>query len=289
MYQEATVSSKILLSHDRFSDSERRIADFILSDDEQVSSLMASEIAQKCNTSNTTVSRFVHTLGYESFAQLRLALSREEVSRQAPREGAGRISLEDVATSMRCILEEKVLEIQDTVANLDPKEVEAAARLIQASGTVLLVGVGTSLSVAQMAAVKLTHVGVRAVSPPSSDAATVLTQLLSDADCIVFVSNSGESRRLNTIMDEAIDSAIPTVVITGDDKASLAQRADHVLAVTSRDRMLAGDFSFSYMSINLVLEMLVLLLFHDSVDAEEYLRMFNKSFALDKQPEEGRN
>ncbi|MCH3967841.1 MAG: MurR/RpiR family transcriptional regulator [Atopobiaceae bacterium] len=282
MGQESTVTSQILSSYKRFSDSEQRIANFILTDDEQVSSLMASEIAQKCHTSNTTVSRFVHTLGYESFAQLRLALSREEASRQEPSEGAAVISLDDVSSSMRFYLDQKVHELEDTVASLDPDEVTAITRLLQGAGTVLVVGVGTSLSVAQTAAVKLTHVGIRAISPVSSDAATVLTQLLTGSDCILFISSSGESKRLGIIMDEAADSAIPTAIITGNGASTLARRADHVLAAVSRDRLLAGDFSFSYSSIDFVIELLVLLLFHDSLDVGEYLRIFNKSFALDK-------
>lgn len=51
-------------------------------------------------------------------------------------------------------------------------------------------GVGTSLSFAQMVATRLSHVGAKAVSPATTDAASFLAQLMGPEDCVVFISNS---------------------------------------------------------------------------------------------------
>ena len=276
------VLSSILASYDHLSAAERRIADFILQGRGAVSSLTAGEIARGSSTSNTTMSRFVRRLGYDSFAQLRLALAREEVAKEQPFDSSDGISFDDVRGSVRYVAARKAEELDDTVSMLDEAELVAACRLIQRSQTVLFVGAGTSLSYAQMAATKFSHVGVKAVSPVTTDAAAILAQLLGKSDCIVFISNSAMSRRLNIIMDNAQDSAIPTVVITADPATHLAERANHTLAVANHDQLLANNFAVSHNSINFVVECMIWLLFHDSPDAQEYLRMFQKAFSDEK-------
>ena len=282
MGEDRSVINSILASYDRLSGSERRIADFILQRRGNVSSLTAGEIARSVETSNTTVSRFVRTLGYSSFAQLRLALAREEVAKDRPFDSSDGISFADVEGTVRYVLDRKVEELSDTLSLLNPAVLAGACRKIQEAKTVMFVGVGTSLSFAQMAATKFSHVGIKAISPSTTDAAAIMAQLLGPEDCIVFISNSGASRRLGIIMDNAQDSAIPCVVITSDPTSELASHAEYVLVVANRDHLLANNFAVSHSSINFVLECMILLLFHDSPDAQEYLRMFQKAFSAEK-------
>lgn len=274
MPQEMTATGTILATYDRLPESERRVADYILARKEGISSLMAGEIAQASGTSNTTVSRFVRSLGYDSYAQLRLAFAREETARGQTTEAAAGISFDDVPGSVRYVLERKKEELDDTVAALDTDELARVARLLQRSKMVLVAGVGTSLSFAQMIATKLAHVGVRAVAPANSDAAGVTALLMDGQDCILFVSNSGASRRLSSIMDSAEDASIPTALITSDSQSPLALRADHVLGVRVRDQLLAEGIVLSHNSLNFVAEVLTQLLLHDSLDAGEYLRQY---------------
>lgn len=276
------VITSIVASYDRLPEAERRVADFILRGRGTVSSLTASEIARGSNTSNTTVSRFVRTLGYDSFSQLRLALAREEVAKKLPFDSSESISFDDVTGSIRYVLSRKLEELNNTVSLLDVEVLSKVCRLIQRSKTVMFVGAGTSLSYAQMAATKFSHVGVKAISPVTTDSAAILAQLLGKDDCIVFITNSARSRRLNIIMDNAQDSAIPTVIITANPSTQLASKADFTLAVTNLDQLLANNFAVSHNSINFVIECMILLLFHDSPDAQEYLRMFQKAFAHEK-------
>lgn len=282
MGEDKNVINSILSCYDHLSESERRIADFVLQGRGTVSSLTAGEIAKGSGTSNTTVSRFVRTLGYGSFAQLRLALAREEVAKDRPFDSSEGISFADVPGSVRYVLQRKVEELEDTVASLDDKALGEACRLVQRSHTVMVVGVGSSLEYAQMAATKLCHVGVRAVSPGTSDASAILAQLMGPDDCIIFISNSGESRRLSIIMENARDSAIPTVAITSSAASELARQADISLVAANRDQLLANDFAVSHNGVNFVVECMLLLLFHDNPDAQEYLRMFQKAFHNEK-------
>lgn len=279
MVRDAGVISTILSCYKGLSESERHIADFILSQRETVSSFTAGEIASKSGTSNTTVSRFVRTIGYGSFSQLRIALAREEVAKEEPFDASGGISLADVPGSVRYVLDMKVEELGATAKTLDAGRLAMAVGLIKRAGTVLVCGAGSSLEYAQLAATKLAQVGVRAVAPGTTESAALLALTLTDTDCVLVISNSGTSRALRPILSNAQDAAAPTIMVTAHGSTAMASRTDCVLEVANRDYLLANDFDFSYNSINFVMETIVLLLLHELDDAGEYLRMFDKTGA----------
>ena len=283
MTAEPSVVIAILSAYGRMSDAEKRIADVILNGNGSVSSLMAGEIARMSGTSNTSVSRFVKTLGFDSFAHLRLALAREETEKRERFDGQeATVSMDDVTGSARCVLENKIDELNDTFAQLDADVLAKAVRTIQGAGTVMFIGVGSSLSFAQMMAIKFSQVGIRAIAPATTDAAAILSLQLTSQDCIVFISNSGASRRLNIIMDNARDAATPTIVVSSDDQSFLARHADVFIRVALHDQLLADDFMFSHNAANYVFELMLMLLYRESADAGEYMCMFHRSFAEEK-------
>ena len=95
--------------YEDLSDAEKAVADFILTHKGTVSSLSTVEIARLSGISNTTVSRFVRSLGYASFADMRYALAREETaSKERSFDDSRGIGLSDVRGSLDYVLETKV-------------------------------------------------------------------------------------------------------------------------------------------------------------------------------------
>ena len=99
------VVDAILQRYEDLSDAEKAVADFILTHKGTVSSLSAVEIARLSGISNTTVSRFVRSLGYASFADMRYALAREETaSKERSFDDSRGIGLSDVQGSFDYVL-----------------------------------------------------------------------------------------------------------------------------------------------------------------------------------------
>ncbi len=96
--------------YEDLSDAEKAVADFILTQ-----SLSTVEIARISGISNTTVSRFVRSLGYASFADMRYALAREETaSKERSFDDSRGIGLSDVRGSLDYVLETKVEELRQS-------------------------------------------------------------------------------------------------------------------------------------------------------------------------------
>lgn len=287
MGQNVSVTDTILASYSELSLSERQIADFILENHDKVSSFNAYEIAVKSDTSRATMSRFVRKLGFDSFADLRLAFVREErTASGASLESGNDISLSKSKDSLAYILQNKIEELKGTTALLDEKVLKRAINTIEQSDMVLVSAVGNTLAVAQNASYKLYQAGIRSSAPLSVDGSVQLALQLTGRDCLMILSSSGYSKRLEPVMDNANDVGATTIVITDNVDSPLAKRGDIVLQTMTRDALLAKGFHFSQNSLNYMIEILFLFLCHNANDLEEKNRLFWKTARQDREPEE---
>ena len=84
------------------------------------------------------------------------------------------------------------------------------------------------------------------------------------------------------MMDNAIDSDTPTIVITNTPDSPLARRATCVLHAATRDKMLNSDLPFSHNSINYIVEVIFLLLCSDVPNFKAHAGLLWKSLGEDK-------
>jgi DNA-binding MurR/RpiR family transcriptional regulator len=284
--QDVSVVNAILSTYNDLSTSEKRIADYIINHRGEVSSLNAYEIAVKSNTSRTTMSRFVRTLGFESFSKLRLTLVRDEQGAVASMEDDGDISLDNIPDSLDYILKCKTEELSNTMAMMSPKAIARAVRTMEGADLVQVAAVGNTITMAQNAAYKLWQAGIRSSAPESSDGSVQLSLQLTNKDCLLVLSSSGYSRRLEPVMDNANDAGATTIMVTDNEDSTLAKRADIVIKTATRDRLLSKNLRFSQNSINFVVETLFLFLCHDSEEVDEKNRLFWKTAQKDREPSE---
>lgn len=284
MARQLGIIDTICASYEQLSETERRVADFMLQNRSEVPHLSVRDIAHGSQTSGATVSRFVRHVGYESFADLRLVIASEQgTTDDAPFEAATEISCDNIKGSVEYILDTKIQELRTTVSQLDVQTVERAVELLRSSDSVFLAAVGNSIPVCSSFAFKLGQIGVRSVCPATTESMILASLSLRRTDVLFVVSASGYSRRLETIMDNAEDSGTPIVFVTAHPTSELALRADVVLNAVSRDQVLAGSQFSSHVSADFVMETLFLLLYAGEEDAREHARIERKSLGKDKE------
>lgn len=236
----ADAIAKIEADREKMSASEGRVADYILSERDIVTTMSAREIARASGVSAATVSRFARSLGYGSFADLRLALVRSLVSAEGSGVGQddasdGAVGPSDDVTSlmMRDSLNRMSKELWSTVKYLGACKLHEAADAIRNANMVVVAGVGNTLPMAQSASFLLSQIGVRAVTPSTPDGASLLALSLREGDCLLLLSNSGRSKRLQLTLDNAVDTGATVITVTQDPTAPLARNADIVLRIDS--------------------------------------------------------
>ena len=280
--RKGSVINEICSLYDRLSDREKLIADFVMANQRDIPSMTTREIATCSETSAATVSRFVRHLGYESFSDLRDAMLHENGTGDSAEVPSTVISLDAPRAAMETVLLAKNRELLDTLNLIDERELVRAVRLIEQADTIVFAAVGNTIPAALSASFLLAQLGLRTHCAPTTEAMMLSSMSLTKRDVLVFMSKSGHSKRLNQMMDNAIDSMTPTIVITNIPDSPLATRATCMLQTATRYKMLNSDLPFSHNSINYISEVLFLLLCSDVPNFKARAGLLWKSLGEDK-------
>lgn len=278
---EASVIEKVLAVYDDLPNSERLIADYILAHPNAAASMSAKQIAQSAGSSAASMSRFVKSLGFSSFAELSLSLPREDSAIQAE-AASPTFTLDNLDEAINYALSVKIEELTATARNLKESGLAQAINIIGSADLTVFAGVGNTISLAQNAAFKLTQTGHRAVAPSTSDGSSLIALALTEKDALVVISTTGLSKRLLTVIENAKKSKTPVIVITDREDSELGRLADIVLKTATHDRLLTRNLRFSQNPINFVIELITVLLFHGSTDAVELAKIFDENMVYDK-------
>jgi arabinose-5-phosphate isomerase len=120
--------------------------------------------------------------------------------------------------------------ITKAAGRLQADQVEQAVELLAScQGKVVLAGVGKSGIVAQKIAATLTSTGTLAVYLHPADALHGDLGIVTSADVIVVLSNSGETDELVTMLPHLKSRQVPIIALVGNLRSTLARNANVVL------------------------------------------------------------
>ncbi|GAB4305934.1 MAG: KpsF/GutQ family sugar-phosphate isomerase [Roseovarius sp.] len=151
-------------------------------------------------------------------------------SRTAPGEGAdaGTARPADIARDVLAIECAALARLRDEI----PASFEAVVRLLLSiPGRVIVSGMGKSGHVAAKIAATMASTGTPAQYVHPGEASHGDLGMITRADAVILISNSGETRELADIIGHTRRFAIPMVAITRKPDSTLARQADHVLAL----------------------------------------------------------
>jgi len=220
--------------------SEQRIARLFLADPEVATELAIAEIADRSETSTTSVIRLCKRLGYKGYKDLRLDVLREITRETYETSGFTAVpgdidrsdSLEDVIAKVSLA---ETLSIADTAKILDVASLRKAATAVAAAERVDIFGVGASSFVGEDLQQKLIRIGRTAVRWPDAHGAWTAATTLRPGTVAVAISHSGSTVDTISFLELARDAGAQTVAITNHDASPLADTADIVLTTAARE------------------------------------------------------
>jgi len=186
---------QIKRSEDRLRRSERKVADFILSDPQTALSLGISALAAASGVSDPTVLRFCRALGFDGFQSFKLALARA-LALGAPfiREGVG--PDDDTATLGAKICSQTAAAIYALPSKLDWAAVEGAMEALAAAPRIECYGVGASGAVAVDAQNKLFRLNVPVTAYVDPHMQIMSASSLKRGDVVLAFSFTGRAREV---------------------------------------------------------------------------------------------
>ncbi|GAA2275473.1 MurR/RpiR family transcriptional regulator [Nonomuraea roseoviolacea subsp. roseoviolacea] len=218
--------------------AHRRIAETILAEPAVVAASTIGELAERCGTSLTTITRFCRELGLAGYPELRLALAAELGRNDAaPREqDLIAFSPDDPASLvLRSLLASDLRAMEETAAQLDLKAVDRAVSALVAARFIDFYAVAGSAGVAMDL-----HLRLHAVGRPSALWTDVHNAVCSanardDHDVAVGISHSGTTAEVVEPLTIARQRGATTVAVTNFPRSPLAETADIVLTTAAQD------------------------------------------------------
>ncbi|MDQ1910446.1 MurR/RpiR family transcriptional regulator [Paenibacillus sp. GD4] len=218
--------------------SERKVAEYILTDPKQTVELSVSQLAEYSGASQAAIVRLCKSLGLKGFPDLKLKIAgdlQETVASQG-KQGYQEIQPHDsITTIIENVSANNIQSIRDTVKILDASKVEEAVEALDQAARIYFFGVGASNLIAQDAQQKFLRINKTcfAFFDPHVQLTTAVT--LTPRDVAVGISYSGETREVIATLRSAKEQGATTISITKYGTTSLHAHSDIPLCISSTE------------------------------------------------------
>ena len=230
------------ISNDYYSltASEKKVADFVMSHQQETQFLSISELAENCNVAEATVSRFCRRLGYKGYNLFKLAVANASIQHKPWNNPlSGQVeendTLEDISKK---IYGAEVEALNQTMELLKMDAVKDAADLLEKAKRVLCMGQGGSMIIAEEANHLFSTVCNKFTAVPDSHLQAMAAASADPEDVILFFSYSGSTKAMMHTLKHAEARGVRIILVTRFPNSPGTDFADVVLQCGSNQNPL---------------------------------------------------
>jgi len=224
--------------------AEQRVADFILKNPDELIYLTVTELAERTQTSESTVVRLCQKIGYKGYQEFKIMLARDLVG---PTETVyEQIDPGDSLETLKAkIFQANAQALKDTIEVLSDAELQRAVDAIAHCRKIEIYGIGGSAPLALDAYHKFMKLGVVAVWLNDSDLMAMSSALLGENDVALGISHTGASRDVCDAMEHAQRSGATTICITHQATSPITKVSDVKLFTAAKETAFGSDATSS--------------------------------------------
>ena len=260
-------------NYESFTEREKRIADYLLNDNNDIIEMSAKEIGDATNTSAPTVVRFSKKLGFSSLNEMKIKLSislsnskNKEEFEYLDRDLSTKSIISGVKQSIHTIIDETVNLISEC-------ELDNAIDLLSKAKNIYVFSVGVSNLVGLDLYYKMSRINKRCIAHSDTHLQITSSALMEEGDVAVAISYSGDTKEVILCAENAKKNNIPLIVITkASINNSLEEYSDVTLHVPFVEKSLREGAMTSRISQLAIIDMLFLGMARSNIrDVEEKL------------------
>lgn len=223
---------------DRLSPAERKVAELVAADPAGTMAATVASLARAAGVSEPTVVRFCRSLGYEGFADLRLALNRADAVAEGtapPRPPRVIEAGMPIAEAAGAVFDSAIASLTAARRQLDGAAVERAALALVRAGRVEVWGLGAAAGLAMDLALRLMATCRGVVARHDPDAQALAAATLDGESVVLCLSLTGRSRALVQAAREAAAAGATVIALTRP-ASPLAAAATHLVPCVVEER-----------------------------------------------------
>jgi len=231
--------------------AEKRIANLLKENSQEIIHLTITELAEKSDVSEATVVRFARKLGFKGYQDLKIAFAQEMIS---PLQSIHEEITESdkIPEVLSKIFQSVIQTLSHTRDVLDVTEVEKAAEAILRARKIVVFGLGNSAPVAMDAQHKFLRTGVECAAYCDNHMQVIVASHLTPEDVAIGISHSGSSKDIAEALQIAKECGATTICITNYGKSPVLKYSDIHLYTASQEtryRILALASRIAQLSI----------------------------------------
>lgn len=219
----------------RLTDSDRKLAQLLLSDPAQGSYLSANEAARIAGTHPTSAVRFARKLGFANYTDLRAHVRRAVLGYDVDSAARMRERLTRMADGrvLDALVESEVRALRAITGHMPQDRIEAAADALIAAKQVMIMGTGHASVLVELLTLRLRRSGYPAIGLTQLDwQARDAMAWLEAGDAVVALAFRRISRRLAGFLRYAAEVGAKTILISDLVGITHRPRPDIVLAAS---------------------------------------------------------
>ncbi|MCZ4060603.1 MurR/RpiR family transcriptional regulator [Pantoea sp. LMR881] len=252
------VSALIKMHHNQLTQTEKRLADFILQNQQQTVMSNIASLASATQLGEATIVRFCRKLGFSGFAELKRQLTAEQLQSlqpltPPPHNPTEKYSLLDVARRLHQLNQ---ASLDETLALQNNEGLEQAATLLLNASQVSVYGIGMSGISAREAKYRFMRIGMRIDAHTDNHTLLLNSSLVNQQDLVIAISHSGDTRDVVKALQNAKQNGACTLAITRYLHSPLTAFADVTLLTGGSQNRYESDASMIKSSQTYLIDLL---------------------------------
>ncbi|CEG27240.1 MurR/RpiR family transcriptional regulator [Bacillus sp. B-jedd] len=265
------IFSLIHSRYQKFTNTEKKVADYILEHTKDVIFMSITDLADACNVGESSIFRFCKTMNLKGYQEFKILMAHSISPDDEAPQLSGKITMEDTIEELSSkILTSNVSALTETFNLISKEDISTAVDCMMDADKIHFFGVGSSLMTALEAKNKFMRITNKAECSLDSHLQIMSAALMSEKDVAVLISYSGSTKDTIEVAKVARDAGAKIIAITRFAKSPLTNYSDITLLCGANEGPLQGG------SLTAKISQLYLL---DLLYFEYFKRTYNQSAA----------
>lgn len=229
---------KLRLQQD-LTNTEKRIADYILENLAEIPAINVAELAKNTYTSHSSVIRLSQKMGYEGFRDFRVAVSEiahSDMFRSNPVDANFPFLPQDSTKEIaKKIADLTINTVQRTYAQLDEQTLDEAAALLANAERIFLFAQGDSQIRARSFQNKLVKINKFLIIADEYADEDWNAASMTSKDCAIFITYRARVPQYERMLKHFLNENVPSILITGNNQSNLIPLATQSIVFTQEE------------------------------------------------------
>lgn len=225
---------------DHFTNTENQVINYILLNKDNLIHLTINDLAKKTYSSNSTIIRICHKLGFEGYRDFKIAFLKElegnkyiikDVNYSIPFQQVE--TSEEIANSLFSLYSESLKVIQQ---QLDIKTLEDVSRRLMQSERIFIYAFGDAKITAKGFINKMIKINNFPILATENNEESYITNHITKNDCALFITYSAKNNNLEEYIQKLNKKGIKTIALTANEKSLLAKLSTYCLFIPNHEK-----------------------------------------------------